>query len=162
MKSICRQECQEAVEDFSFQLRDTSGTLAYIGIAGDPIGGEYSPLFPNYKVTTIDADIKWAPDIIHDITKPLPILYDLIVCVQVIEHVAKIHDLPYSFYNSLKQDGYLIIDCPWNYPYHAEPPSFGDYWRISKDGFRHLFTPYFTILEIKEGTQNTSCLMKRR
>jgi hypothetical protein len=62
----------------------------------------------------------------------------------------------------MKSNGYLIIDCPFMYKYHAEPPSFGDYWRITKDGFRHIFQDKkFKILSIIDTNNNTSCLIQK-
>jgi SAM-dependent methyltransferase len=139
-----------------------SGDLLYVGIAGDPKGGEYSSLFSNFNITTFDVDPVWNPDIIGDITKTQfdDNSWDVIVCVQVIEHIPNLWDLPKEINRILKPNGYAIIDCPWMYPYHAEPPSFGDYWRVSKDGMKILFKD-FELVQIYEGTQNTSCLIRK-
>lgn len=169
MKSSTRLECEEAVIDFSITINDnldnTDKKLCYIGIAGDQeVKGEYAYLFSEFQIETLDADIKWKPDIVCDITKPkeeLKLKYDCAIMVQVIEHIPNLFDVASGLASILKDGAYLIIDCPWNYPYHAEPPSFGDYWRITKDGFKELFKEYFEIIEIKEGKNNTSCLMKK-
>jgi len=166
MVSQTRQECTDAVTEFSKIIngRLPRGELLYVGIAGDPTGGEYSPLFPNFNVITFDADSKWGPDIVGDITGADIIYdesYDVIVCVQVLEHVPNLWDVPGEMSRILKTGGYAIVDSPWMYPYHAEPPSFGDYWRITKDGFRELFKEHFNILKIIEGEGNTSCLIQK-
>jgi len=165
MKSKTRQSCEDSVIEFSkiINFNNANGNLLYVGIAGDPVGGEYSNLFPNFKVSTFDADPIWKPDIVGDITKThfSDNSWDVIVCVQVIEHIPNIWDLPSEINRILKPGGYAIIDCPWMYPYHAEPPSFGDYWRVSKDGFKTLFVN-FDIIEIIAGNNNTSCLIKKR
>ena len=65
----------------------------------------------------------------------------------------------------LNKDGYVIIDCPFgpnSPPYHAEPPSFGDYWRISKDGMKVLFEKDFEIVGLIDTDANTSCLLKAK
>jgi SAM-dependent methyltransferase len=164
MKSTTRSECESAVTLFSHIInqKKNTGNLLYVGIAGDPKGGEYSPLFSNFTISTFDADVKWNPDIVGDITKSsfADNSWDVIICVQVIEHIPNLWDLPKELKRILKNDGYAIIDCPWLYPYHAEPPSFGDYWRVSKDGMKILFQD-FELIDIYEGTQNTSCLIRK-
>ena len=164
MVSQARQECTDAVKEFSKTINENldGGNLLYVGIAGDPPGGEYSPSFPSFDVKTFDADPAWGPDIVGDITGCAleDASVDVIVCVQVLEHVPNLWDVPNEMFRLLKPNGYAIVDCPWMYPYHAEPPSFGDFWRISKDGLRVLFSN-FEIVSIIEGEQNTSCLVKK-
>ena len=136
--------------------------LLYVGIAGDSPGGEYSYLFPGFHIRTLDKDPIWRPDIVADITNTdfHDESFDVIVCVQVIEHIPNLWDLPKELYRILVKDGFCIIDCPWLYPYHAEP-GFGDYWRISRDGIQILFGPHFQIIQLVTGEQNTSCLLKK-
>lgn len=56
--------------------------------------------------------------------------------------------------------GYAIVDTPFMYPYHAEPPSFGDYWRLTKDGIAELFKD-FKIIKINSSENLTSCLIQK-
>tara|TARA_R110002074_G_scaffold402324_1_gene607078 strand:- start:148605 stop:149105 length:501 start_codon:yes stop_codon:yes gene_type:complete len=162
MTSVCRAECTKAVQAFASKVPD-SGELLYVGIAGDPPGGEYAPLFPNYDVRTFDMDPKWGPDLVGDISKTnfAKESWDVIVCVQVLEHVSTIWDVPAEMHRILKEGGHAIVDCPWQYPYHAEPPSFSDYWRISKDGMKSLFGRHFEVLDLQAGEQNTSILIRK-
>jgi len=167
MVSQARQQCTDSVTHFAeiINAQQSEGQLLYVGIAGDPPGGEYTPLFPKYTVETFDADPAWGPDIVGDITGcDLPSkAYDIILCVQVIEHVPNLWDIPKEVERLIKPGGWLIIDCPWEYPYHAEPPSFGDYWRVSKDGFSELFkNTDFEVVEIQQKNHNTSCLFRRK
>lgn len=166
MVSQTRQQCTDAVKEFSHIINNNTledKELLYVGIAGDPPGGEYTPLFPKHNCKTFDADPKWGPDIVGDITNCdiVDCSYDLIVCVQVLEHVPELWSVPNEMHRLLKKGGYAIVDSPWMYPYHAEAPSFGDYWRISKDGFQILFKQ-FEIIKIIEGSHNTSCLIRKR
>jgi ubiquinone/menaquinone biosynthesis C-methylase UbiE len=163
MVSNTRRDCTEAVRKFSKAVNDVGGPILYVGTAGDPPGGEYAYLFNN-KITTFDADSRWCPDIVGDITKTTfnDCSWDHIIMTQVIEHIPNIFDLSNEIYRILKPNGFLIIDCPWSYPYHAEPPSFGDYWRITKDGFRVLFPEHkFKCIEIISTENNTSCLFQK-
>lgn len=165
MRSKTRIDCDNAVIKFSGIIGEnlSGGNLLYVGIAGDPIGGEYSGLFSKFNIKTFDADPVWRPDIVGDITKTgfEDNSWDVIVCVQVMEHVKNIWDIPPEINRILKVGGMAIVDTPFMYPYHAEPPSFGDYWRLTKDGMRVLFEPSFEILEIISTDNLTSCLIKK-
>lgn len=142
----------------------------YVGVAGNKkINGRPVPEMhelyeeAGYDVYTADFDKAWGSDFIVDICDPeldlqynpngkfeinwdldiYNLQFDLIVITQVLEHTKK----PWAIINWLNlnvaKDGYFLIDCPWGKKspdYHAEPPSFGDYWRISLDGLRELFT----------------------
>ncbi len=166
MKSTTRQQCEDSVRDFADYInahKPLDNRLLYVGIAGDPIGGEYSPMFPDFQIKTFDLDPKWGPDIVGDITNSdfNDNSWDVIVCVQVAEHIETIWELPKEIHRILSPGGYLIVDCPWDYPYHAEPPSFKDCWRITKDGFESLFKDQFRIIEIQSRSNNTSCLIQK-
>ena len=165
MTSKCREQCGAAVLKFSEQINSkiNSGDLLYVGIAGDPIGGEYSPLFKNLKIKTFDIGKEWNPDIVGDITKTNfeNETWDVIVCVQTIEHIPNLWDLPNEVHRILKPNGYLIIDCPWDYPCHAVWPHFGDFWRITGDGMRALLGSKFKIIESRFESNNTSALFQK-
>lgn len=167
MKSQTRQECEDAVVEFSKIINANVppvNKLLYVGTAGDPIGGEYSPLFRHkFDVKTFDCDPHWRPDIVGDITKTdfQDESWGAIVCVQVLEHIKNVWDVPKEMNRILCKGGYAIVDTPWLYPYHAEPPSFGDYWRISKDGMEALFGSHFKIEHIISTNNLTSCLIKK-
>ena len=163
MKSKTRIECEEAVTRFAEYIKGKklTGELLYVGIAGDPPGGEYSPLFSTFNIKTFDIGEKWKPDIIGDITKTKfeDNSWDVIICVQTIEHIPNLWELPNEIKRILKPGGYAIIDCPWGYPYHGEP-EFSDYWRISKDGMNQLFSN-LKLIGLYDGENNVSCLFKK-
>lgn len=176
-KSKCRQDCERAEALFagslmSLQSEIENKRMLVVGVAGNPLTHNGKPgldnphWYPDYNITTLDFDEKWSPDIVGDITRPLQWIksgYHLIHITQVIEHIPNIFDLPTTLAYSLTIGGYVIIDCPFgpnSPPYHAEPPSFGDYWRISKDGMKVLFEKDFDIIKIIDTDANTSCLMK--
>lgn len=166
-RSATRLEVDQHVKEFADIVREekSGGQLAYIGVAGDPTTkGEYHTLFPNFVTTSFDADSRWHADVTMDITSPSTEhyhKYDVLVMTQVIEHIPNLWDVPHGINLMLNDNGMGIVDCPWNYPYHAEPPSFGDYWRITKDGFMVLFQD-FEIIKIIEGDHNISCLFRAR
>lgn len=167
MKSQTRQDCEDAVRLFSKQIENppAENKLLYVGVAGDPTPkGEYSYLFPNYDTISMDIDKKWKPDIIGDITNnDLPSeSFGAIVIVQVLEHIENIWELSKSMNRLLCSGGHVIIDCPLMYPYHAEWPYFGDFWRITKDGMIVLFKNEFDLISEISSNFNTSCLFRKK
>lgn len=142
----------------------------YVGVAGnEKINGRPVPEMhelyeeAGYDVYTADFDKVWGSDFIVDICYPeidlqynphgkfeknwdvdiKQLQFDLIVITQVLEHTKKPWAVIKWLNLNVAKDGYFLIDCPWGKKspdYHAEPPSFGDYWRISLDGLRELFT----------------------
>jgi SAM-dependent methyltransferase len=165
-RSDLRRACDQFVRDASIvtcaELK--TGKLLYVGTAGDPVGGEYTAYFPCFDRKTADADARWNPDIVCDITKSdFPdTSWDVVVCSNVVEHVPDLIAFSTELARIIKPGGHLLIDCPWSYPYHAEPPSFGDFWRISLDGFGHLFSSSFTPIMMEQKETSTHALYKRK
>jgi hypothetical protein len=60
-----------------------------------------------------------------------------IIALEVLEHTSKIWLLPKMFYNMLKPGGKIFISVPYYFYRHSPFP---DYWRISEDGLRLLFS----------------------
>lgn len=165
-RSDLRRACDQFVRDASIvtcaELK--SGKLLYVGTAGDPVGGEYTAYFPGFDRKTADADARWNPDIVCDITKSdfADASWSVVVCSNVVEHVPDLIAFSRELARIIQPGGHLLIDCPWSYPYHAEPPSFGDYWRISLDGFGHLFSSAFTPVMMEQKETSTHALYKRK
>lgn len=146
------EECFNIISD------DNEKNIIYCGVAGNQFGkiGDYSgplpdlpQLYYHHKLQTLDYDPQWNPTFTADITKPetlqsnLHNKFDIAVITQVIEHVKDLTKIPETLYLLLKMGGHAIVDCPWGPEapdYHAEPPSFGDYWRISDEGLRLIFS----------------------
>lgn len=176
-KSKTRQDCELAEYKFATMLNVLHATInspkmLMVGCAGNPIthngkpGLDHPELFKRYELTTMDFDAKWNPDVVGDITYPphgSMDRFDLIHITQVIEHIPNLFDVADGLNMLLNTGGYVIVDSPWGPKgpdYHGEKPSFGDYWRISKDGMVALFEDQFEIIEIIDTDANTSCLMR--
>lgn len=168
MRSQTRIDCDTAVESYLPLIFEEKqiGEVLYVGTAGDPTPkGEYSHHFKDFNVTSLDADPKWGSDLVMDVIQAHKLItqrFDVIIMTQVIEHIPNIWEVPPALWELLKPNGFLIVDCPFNYPYHAEPPSFGDYWRITKDGFRVLFEhTAWDVVSYYCTNNNTSFLFKK-
>jgi len=87
---------------------------------------------------TIVADLQDCPNIPAD-------TYDVIVCTQVLEHIANPFLAAAELHRILKPGGILLLTVPAAYPYHAVPR---DYWRFTRDSLQLLFGERFGDLEI--------------
>ncbi len=72
--------------------------------------------------------------------------FDVIVCTQVLEHIADPFKAAAELRRMLKPGGRLLLTVPAAYPYHADPH---DYWRFTKDSLQLLFGEHFNQIEIK-------------
>ena len=164
-RSQLRQGCDKFMKMASAIINSDllEGKLLYVGTAGDPEGGEYTSFFPSFDTVTADVDPIWKPDVICDITKTdfEDQYWDVVVVSNVIEHIPDIRNLSDEIARIIKPNGYFLVDCPWNFPYHAEPPSFGDFWRISLDGFNQLFGNSFSPICLEQNELSSHALYKR-
>jgi SAM-dependent methyltransferase len=104
-----------------------------VGVAGDPKpGGNYKFFGVGNDYKTLDISAEFDPDIVADIcdTGLEGASYDLVILSQTLEHIYDFRKAVKECSRILKKGGWLIIDCPFYYPYHAEP-EFADYWRLS-------------------------------
>lgn len=102
----------------------------------------------DYKI--LDPVPDYNPDIIGDIHN-LPLeneSVDAIICIAVLEHIENPFQAFDEMFRVLKKDGYCFIYVPFIYYYHAQPGYYGDFWRYTEDGVRHL-SRNFTSIEIQ-------------
>ena len=168
--SAIREECTMFIERWASLLPKDPEWILDIGVAGDPKPGGNYYLFnkPGQHYKTLDCDWQYEPDYLGDLTMPktlrkLKNKFDVVICSNVLEHIfdykAAFEGLSYL----LKAEGYLIVDCPWMYPYHAED-QFGDYWRISATAMERLInqTEGLTCLATMQGEHCTSAFAKKK
>ena len=73
-------------------------------------------------------------------------LYDLILCSEVLEHVAE-WDLAFANFRSLSnQSAFLILTCPHFFPLHEEPY---DFWRPTPYAIRYFAQKHGFAIEIE-------------
>ncbi|NNC45126.1 MAG: methyltransferase domain-containing protein, partial [Winogradskyella sp.] len=111
----------------------------------------YKDIFAHSQVICSDVHAEFSPDLIFD-GHFIPFSensFDLVLAAQVIEHTIN----PWQFCNELqrvtKVEGYLQIEAPQTFPYHAQPY---DFYRFTYTGMRSLFPKCHVIKEsITEG-----------
>ncbi|QJP71306.1 class I SAM-dependent methyltransferase [Burkholderia glumae] len=104
--------------------------------------------FTNFSVDTFDVVGTYKPTIIGDITKVNAAIpdsaYDVVVCMDVIEHTLNPFDTIKEIRRILKHEGHLMISAPLNWRIHGPSP---DCWRITEHGWNVLLRD-FDIVEI--------------
>jgi SAM-dependent methyltransferase len=111
-----------------------------VGIDGDERpGGNYKYFGIGNNYRTLDFLERLYPDYVADIcdTKMEGGKWDLVILSQTIEHVKEPSRAVTECHRLLKKGGYLILDCPFNYPYHGIP-DYDDYHRFTHKGLALL------------------------
>lgn len=147
--SEARKLSNENLKRYAKTLTLQNKKILDVGIGGNPLGGGYRQFFEkenDYK--TLDADAKWNPDYVMDISKTTfpDNTWDLVIFTNVLEHIENYADALKEALRILKQDGYLILETPYLYPFHSES-SFKDLWRFTVDAY-YLLLKDFEIIDI--------------
>lgn len=147
-KSYLRVEVESMLESIVGFITDPWNDVIDVGIAGDE---ERNPLFVSKNLKTLDINPLFKPDIVADIcdTKLPPEICDLICLSQCLEHMYEPMKAVKESHRLLRENGWIIITVPWNYPYHAEC-GFGDYWRISADSLKLMLSDFSIIHTVQK------------
>jgi len=116
---------------------------------------EIKNAFQSCDVKVLDLDEKYNPDIIGDLTKFNSHIedssFDVIACLEVLEHTVN----PFMAINELrrilKDGGYLMVSAPLNFRIHGPIP---DCWRFTEYGWRILLKDFDIIEFDKMETPN--------
>jgi SAM-dependent methyltransferase len=128
----------EQVEEFARSLPED--TLLLDAGAGE---GRFKPEFAHTKYIGFDlavGDISWdysGLDVIGELTR-LPIksgVFDVVICIQVLEHVAEPYKVLEQLARVLKSGGTLFLAAPQSWHQHQKPH---DYYRYTSFGLRYL------------------------
>ena len=142
MPSEVRLAVFAAMEHYRRKLSpDNKGwKVLEVGIDGDPSpGGNYKYFGVGNDYKTLDKLEKLNPDFVADICDTgLPKNeWDLILLSQTLEHIFDFRAAIKECFRLLKPGAFLIIDCPWVFPYHGTS-GYDDYWRISHTAMAKL------------------------
>lgn len=118
-------------------VQDLKGTVIDLGGGKDASYWRYTGGKPE-KVIKVDINTAAKPDVIADITKPLPFSNDfadavfLINVIYIVENPAK---LLKEVFHILKPGGRLFIGSPFIFNEAREPD---DFWRLTSEGLNKL------------------------
>lgn len=131
------------MKEYAARLNLKNARILDVGIAGNPLKGGYKPFFLGNEYSTLDVDARWKPDYVQDICRTdfNDESWDLVIFIQTLEHIADFREVLKEIHRILKTGGHLILETPYNYPFHSEP-SFKDYWRFTLDGYYVLLKDF--------------------
>lgn len=122
--------------------------------AGDKVNF-YNEIFKDSIVITSDVHLQFSPDVVFD-AHQIPFKdssFDLIIASQVLEHTFKPWEVAIELQRVVKVEGSLLIETPFNFPYHSPPY---DFYRFTFTGLRSLFTQCsLDSFEANEGSAST-------
>ena len=97
--------------------------------------------YPDY--VTLDINPATEPDIVADLTAPLPkemeARFETVLCNQVLEHVKDFRAFIKNMHLTLKPGGVCIVSVPFIYKVHYDPV---DYWRYTDQSLKELFKEF--------------------
>jgi len=103
-----------------------------------------------HKIETVDIIDNPITTYVADLTKPNQLpkdYYDVVYCLEVIEHCDHPENLLKQIYQLIKPNGLLYLSTPFQFRLHGPLP---DYWRISEYGLKCLANKTnFKILELE-------------
>lgn len=97
----------------------------------------------NFLMTDINP--KFGHQILDITQMQLSNKFDIILCLNVLEHVYDYEAAISNLHKALKKNGFLIVSVPYGYPLHDEP---GDFWRFTEHSLRKMFSS-FSIINFK-------------
>jgi hypothetical protein len=158
------------LETIAMGLNLKGKNILEVGIAGDEKpSGSYKFFGQGNKWTTADIERRWNPDIVCDITdsKIPDNEYDLVIMTQALEHIYEYKKALSELYRITKE--YLVIDCPWMFPFHRDKvrpvndwKDWDDYWRFSPTAMWKLLKGAgFKDVEVIFENEFTLCLARK-
>jgi hypothetical protein len=85
--------------------------------------------------------------IIEELPKYFNNYFGTIICTNVIEHVYNPFNVFAALYKMLKENGLIILETVFSFPYHGRPPTI-DFWRYSPYCLKYLGeTAGFIVVE---------------
>ena len=100
--------------------------------------------FKRCSIETLDIDVNSNSTFLGDLCKNNSELipdnrYDLIFCMEVLEHVTNPFAAAKEIYRMLKPDGLAVVSTPFNFRIHNPLP---DNWRFTEHGLKILFNSF--------------------
>lgn len=68
--------------------------------------------------------------------------FDIIICMNVLEHVFEYEEAIQNIFNALRENGVAVLFVPVFYPLHDEP---NDYWRFTEYSLRRILDKFQKI-----------------
>jgi SAM-dependent methyltransferase len=141
--SIARDHINDFIKATAAELPVKTGMLLEIGPQTQSTVRES---FKDFTAHTFDIVPTYSPTFVGDITKhntEIPdSTYDVIACMEVLEHTLNPFDAVKELRRMLKHEGYLLVSAPLNWRIHGPSP---DCWRFTEHGWRALLRDFDII-----------------
>jgi SAM-dependent methyltransferase len=142
---LARKHVNEFIERCSNKISHEGLRLLEVG---PQQRSEVQKMFNKSNIQTLDLVPDYNPDIVGDLTKfnhHIPdSTYDIISCLEVLEHTLNPFLAIDELRRILKHGGYLMLSAPLNWRIHGPVP---DCWRFTEFGWKVLLKD-FEIIEI--------------
>ena len=142
-----RDHLNNFIREAADEMPLKDGLLLEIGGQGR---SEVRDAFSGFTIQSFDIVDTHEPDFVGDLTTFNPGIpdqtFDVIACLEVLEHTVQPFDAVTELRRMLKDGGYLLISAPLNFRIHGPVP---DCWRFTEFGWRVLLKD-FDILRIDE------------
>tara|TARA_Y100000031_G_C8177921_1_gene365003 strand:- start:361 stop:885 length:525 start_codon:yes stop_codon:yes gene_type:complete len=118
--------------------------------SGKPVNGKHAYSAINFfdasnEFTQSDINPGFGHEVINVETMQIKNQYDIILCMNVLEHVFDFNKAIKNIHSALKPGGKLILFVPVFYPLHDEP---NDFWRFTEHALKKILKD-FNIKELK-------------
>jgi SAM-dependent methyltransferase len=114
-----------------------------------------------FQVTSIDIDPARGPDVVADVITYAPdTQYDVVLMIEVLEHVLDPFAAVKNIETLLKPGGMLALSTPFLFPVHDRPI---DFFRFTHYGLRQLCSGFeSTSIRPRDGWAETLCVLLAR
>jgi len=141
---LARKHIDQFIESVATRLSNIkNGVLLEIGPQDRSV---VRNAFSNFSIETLDIDKTYNPDYVGDITRKNSLIldstYDVVVCLEVLEHTLDPFAAIRELRRILKPKGYLLLSAPLNWRIHGPIP---DCWRFTEHGFKVLLRDFDDI-----------------
>ena len=144
-QQLCREHLNSFIERSAQKLNIQGLKLLEIG---PQERSEVKKCFNACSIDTLDIVNDYNPDIVGDFTRYNSHIadstYDIITCLEILEHTVNPFSAITELRRIVKQDGYILFSAPLNWRIHGPVP---DCWRFTEFGWRVLLKD-FEIIEI--------------
>jgi SAM-dependent methyltransferase len=137
------------IKDFAKDIRNK--TILELG-SGEAVDGKFiysdkNKFHPSNTFIRSDVSPEFGHLVVNVETMDYEEEYDIILCLNVLEHVYDFQTAIKNIYKALKPGGILVLSTPYTYPLHMIPM---DYWRFSAFALRKMLVD-FSHIELKRG-----------
>lgn len=140
---VARDHINSFIKRTAADLSNQTGRLLEIGPQTQSV---VKASFQNYQIDTLDIVDNYNPTFVGDITKYNSFIadssYDVVACLEVLEHTLNPFEAVKEIRRVLKHEGYVLFSAPLNWRIHGPTP---DCWRFTEHGWKALLRDYDII-----------------